>query len=209
MGQEHPGLVAAVLERVRADGPLGAGDFEGKARGGWWGWSDAKRALEYLFLSGALTTADRVNFARRYDLAERVHPSEVLSRPGLDEQAGQLELLARSARALGVGTARDAADYFRVPLTATKALLPQLVERGDVEVVQVEGWREAAYLHREAAAPRKIEARALLGPFDPVAGTETGRSASSASGTASKSTRPRRSGCSATTCCRSSSRTDW
>lgn len=168
MGREQAELVAAVLERVRADGPLGAGDFEEKARGGWWGWSDAKRALEHLFLSGALTTADRVNFARRYDLAERVHAPEVLATPALDEQTGQLELLARSARALGVGTARDLADYFRVPLTATKALLPRLVERGDVEAVRVEGWREPAYLHRDAVVPRRVEGRALLAPFDPL-----------------------------------------
>jgi uncharacterized protein len=168
MEREHPELVAAVLERVRAEGPLGAGDFEGAARGPWWGWSDAKRALEHLFLSGALTTADRVNFARRYDLAERVHRPEVLAWPGLDEEAGQLELLARAASALGVATAHDLTDYFRLPLTATRALLPRLVDRGDLETVNVEGWREAAYLHREAAVPRKIEARALLAPFDPV-----------------------------------------
>lgn len=168
MGREQAELVAAVLDRVREDGPLGAGDFESKAQGGWWGWSDAKRALEHLFLSGALTTVDRVNFARRYDLAERVHAPDVLGTPGLDVDEGQLELLARSASALGVGTAHDIADYFRVPLTATRALLPRLVERGDVDAVEVEGWREPAYLHREAAVPRRLRAQALLAPFDPV-----------------------------------------
>ena len=168
MGRDQPGLVAEVLDRVREHGPLGAGDFDSGARGGWWGWGDAKRALEHLFLSGALTTAERVNFARRYDLAERVHSPEVLATPGLDEDTGQLELLARSASALGVATAHDLADYFRVPLTATKAHLPRLVERGDIEAVRVEGWREAAYLHRDAVLPRRIEARALLAPFDPV-----------------------------------------
>lgn len=168
VASEHAELVDEVLAAIRARGPLGASDFESKATGGWWGWSDAKRVLEYLFLSGAVTTAERVNFARRYELVERVHGADVLARPALDEDVGQLELLARAASALGLGTAHDLADYFRVPLTATKALLPRLIERGDLEQVNVEGWRDPAYLHRSAAVPRRVEARALLAPFDPV-----------------------------------------
>lgn len=40
----------AVLERITADGPLAAADFEnGSSRSGWWQWSHVKHALEWLF----------------------------------------------------------------------------------------------------------------------------------------------------------------
>ncbi len=157
--------VAQVLDRVSEVGPVSVGDFDDPARGGWWGWSDTKRALEYLFLIGQVTVRDRINFSRRYDLPERV---QVLATPRVDADEARLELLALSAAALGVGTVHDLADYFRLPLSAAKALVPRLVQRGDVEAVHVEGWREPAYLHRDAALPRRIHARALLAPFDPV-----------------------------------------
>ena len=47
----------AILVRIGKEGPLAASDFEGKGGSGWWTWSDAKHALEWLFWSGHVTTA--------------------------------------------------------------------------------------------------------------------------------------------------------
>jgi uncharacterized protein YcaQ len=168
-GLEQRALVERVLAEVRDRGPISVSEVEGhETRTGWWGWSEAKRALEYLFLTGEIAVTDRLNFSRRYDLPERVHPAELLASPAIEREAAHLELLALGGSALGIGTAHDLTDYFRLPLTATRALLALLVERGDLERVSVDGWREPAYLHRDAALPRRVEARALLAPFDPL-----------------------------------------
>ncbi|HYP48065.1 MAG TPA: crosslink repair DNA glycosylase YcaQ family protein, partial [Thermoleophilaceae bacterium] len=65
----QPELVRRVLETVRERGPLSAGELEGerpRRAGPWWDWSDAKRALEFLFWSGQVTSARRRNFERLY-----------------------------------------------------------------------------------------------------------------------------------------------
>jgi uncharacterized protein YcaQ len=124
--------------------------------------------LEAHFGFGALAIATRrANFTREYDLAERVVPAAARAREVSREQA-QRELLRRAARAHGVGTAADLADYFRMPVGEARPLLAELVEAGDLLPVRVEGWREPAYRHREARSPRRIAAAALLSPFDPV-----------------------------------------
>ncbi|MGZ4369691.1 MAG: DNA glycosylase AlkZ-like family protein, partial [Gaiellaceae bacterium] len=73
---EHSDLVEPVLERIRAEGPLGSRDFEGQGRGGMWNWKPAKMVLDALCDRGELTIAGRKNFQRAYDLTERVIPLE-------------------------------------------------------------------------------------------------------------------------------------
>lgn len=166
----RPDYLNEVLELVRERGPVRISDLESGARrgDGWWGWSEGRMALEYLFLGGQIAAAGRQNFMRLYDVPERVFEADVLETPGLDEHDAQLELLALGAQALGVGTDSDIADYYRIKVTQARTLLPELVARGDLERVEVPGWREATYVHRDAVLPRRIEAQALFTPFDPV-----------------------------------------
>jgi uncharacterized protein YcaQ len=168
--RERPELVAQVLAEVRASGPVPASEVleheRPKRTGPWWDWSDVKRAFEWLFWSGQVTSARRRGFERLYDLPERVLPAEVIKTPTPPIDEAQRGLLKVAARSLGVGTARDLRDYFRLPAEDAKARLPELVESGELLEVEVEGWRQPAYLDPAARLPRRVRARALVGPFD-------------------------------------------
>ena len=167
--REHRPVVDAALAQIRARGPLAASELEIglKGAGGWWGWSDAKRAAECLFWTGELTTATRRGtFERVYGLPEKVLPRAVREAPTPARDDAQRELLRIAARALGVATERDLRDYFRMGVAATRARLAELVEAGDLAPVTVRGWREPAYLDPAARRPRRIAAAALLSPFD-------------------------------------------
>jgi uncharacterized protein len=168
--REHRKDAEAALERIRSEGPLAASDFEnGKGQGGWWGWGEAKRALEWLFWAGLITTARRKpSFERVYDLPERVIPPGVLTLPTPDPAEAKRQLIERSARALGVATATDLRDYFRLDPTSARSAIEELVEDGVLIPVTVETWKTPAYLHRDARRPRRIRGQALLAPFDPL-----------------------------------------
>ena len=160
----------AILARIRSEGPLAASDFEnGRGRGGWWGWGEAKRALEWLFWAGLITTATRkASFERVYDLPERVIPTAVLSLPTPIPADAKRRLIERSARALGLATASDLRDYFRLDPESARNAISELVEEQILVPVAVEGWRMPAFLHRDAKRPRRIAKQALLAPFDPL-----------------------------------------
>ncbi len=167
-GKERRDFIEAVLAEIAERGPLGAGELGdgGKSSGGWWGWSDGKLALEWLFWAGLVTTATRRNFERLYDLPERVLPADVLATPTPDEADARRELLRIASRSLGIATERDLRDYFRLPVAGTAERIGELVESGDLVPVEVAGWKQPAYLAPGARTPRKVEARALLSPFD-------------------------------------------
>lgn len=157
----------AVLARIRDDGPLAASDLEA-SRSGWWAWSDAKRALEWLFYAGHVTTRTRRGgFERVYDLTERVIPPTILVLPTPDEPAAHRALIERAARALGVATARELRDYHRLGPEDARVAIASLAEEGVLIPVVVPDW-PAAWLHRDARRPRRIAAHALLAPFDPL-----------------------------------------
>ncbi|MES0096248.1 winged helix-turn-helix domain-containing protein [Mesorhizobium sp. M0019] len=168
-GREHAAYIEDIYREVAERGPIAASAFEGqKGSGGWWGWSHAKHAFEWLFWAGRITTAHRRGFERFYDLPERVLPPTILSLPTPSPEDAHRELLRISARAHGIATAGDLRDYFRLSPADIKGRIEELVEAGELLPVSVDGWNKTAYLHKDARLPRKIEARALLAPFDPV-----------------------------------------
>jgi uncharacterized protein YcaQ len=167
--RDRPDFVDDVERRIRDEGPIVAGDVSTRKgpKGTWWDWDEGKRALEYLFACGRLTASRRAtDFARVYDIPERTLPSWVLELPTPSEAEGRKALLLLAARSLGVATYGDLTDYYRLSNTNSRAAMEELVEEGALAPVEVEGWRERAYLHPEARLPRRIRARALLSPFD-------------------------------------------
>lgn len=172
----------SVLDRLRGDGPLTVSELGGARRSaGWWQWSDAKTALEWLLLVGQVTCARRVGWRRVYDLPERALPA-VVTTPAKDwvddngiagptDHACQVALVRAAAETVGIGTAADIADVHRLnagqisTLAADASLVP----------VQVHGWTKPAWTTPEIArqlmagvpARGAVTSRTtLLSPFD-------------------------------------------
>lgn len=173
-GRERRDFVDAALREVAARGPLAARELgaaltEGRrGTGSWWGWSDGKRALEWLFWAGLVTSAGRRGFERLYDLPERVLPAAIVDAPTPEPAEAHRRLIGVAARALGIATEPDLRDYFRMDPSDSKVALAALVEAGDLRPVAVEGWSAPAYLVPDTIVPRRIGARALVSPFDPL-----------------------------------------
>jgi len=169
LGRERPTFIDEVYERIKRDGPLTAADLEQRVgpKGPWWDWDDGKIALEELFHRGRLLVRRRrSDFARLYDLPERLLSPAVLEAPTPTESAARKALLDLAGRALGVATLDDLADYHRQATQACRPLVAELIEEGRLRRAVVEGWNKPAFVHAEATAPRRIRGRALLSPFD-------------------------------------------
>ncbi len=178
--QQHPGVLRRVRDVVRSHGPLTARQVDDlvehgalRPRDHWgWNWSLVKQCLEHLFRSGEIVSSGRnTQFERRYADPSFVLPPQVLERapgrpraPGEDESV--VELVRRSVRAHGIGTAADLADYFRLRQSTAVRALAELIRTGEVEQVTVRGWGRPAYLDTAARRPRRALARTLLSPFD-------------------------------------------
>jgi uncharacterized protein len=170
VARDQPDLVADTLALVARQGPIRARDT-GAVRpppraGRMWNWHEGKVALEYLFFTGQVGAARRVNFERLYDTIERVLPADIRDRPTPSVSDAQRQLVRVAAQALGVATEPDLGDYFRLPRAASKQRVAELVEAGELIPVDVEGWTAPAYLWPGARQPRRLHARALLSPFD-------------------------------------------
>ncbi|MGI8515893.1 MAG: winged helix-turn-helix domain-containing protein [Acidimicrobiia bacterium] len=166
----HPGAMDEIRSRIRSEGAIRPAAIEkhhATGLGPWWEWSFAKSALEYLFFKGEVTIPNRINFARTYDLTERILPAEILNR-SLAEPEQRRELLRKSLRHLGVATFADLTDYYRQANAPCRTIVEEMVADGEAIEVRVEGWKDNVYLDPSASIPRSIKGVAFLCPFDPV-----------------------------------------
>jgi uncharacterized protein len=163
-------FLKSVLAFVKSHGPTAQSDLAdgGKGAGGWWGWSKGKLALETLFAQGHLTTSKRESFERFYDVPERVLPAHILNLPTPSERQALMELTALSAQTLGVGSAFDLRDYFRLPGASAQQALRDCCDEGLLLPIGIAGWKAQAYIHSTAKFPKSITASALVSPFDPI-----------------------------------------
>lgn len=165
-----------VQDELRTRGPLRPADLREDApreRGTWWDWDDVKLALEHLWRTGDVAISGRKGFERTYALAEQVIPESTLAREVPRAEAIRT-LIGRAARSSGVATQSDLADYYRIrDRAAVSQALSDLTDSGELVPVQVRGWERngrplPAWRRRDAILPRKVDAAALLTPFDPV-----------------------------------------
>jgi len=172
-GRERRTFIAEVLDEITGRGPIAASELSTatKRKGGWWEWSDAKRAVEWLFWAGQVTASGRRGFERLYDLPERVLPAEALAAKTPSSETAHRELLAIGARAYGIATEEDLCDYFRLSRRESRPRIAELVEEGILVPARVEGWHRPAFLAASVARTSKApkpRATALLTPFDPL-----------------------------------------
>ncbi|WP_321947072.1 winged helix-turn-helix domain-containing protein [Burkholderia cenocepacia] len=171
--------IERLLARIRAEGPVRSADFareDGVKGNGWWDRKPEKRHLEVLFTTGDLMVSERRNFQRVYDVRERVLPGWDDTRDLPPREAVLPALLDHTCRALGVVRADWVADYYRLPRRSYRAELERLAEAGDLIPVQIDDWKEPAYVHRSldawlpaaAADTLRSTVTTLLSPFDPV-----------------------------------------
>ena len=175
--------IEAVYREVAERGPISAGEISiaGKSTGPWWGWSDGKQAIEFLFRQGRVAVAKRRNFERLYDIPNRVFPASIVGAARVDEREGKKKLIVRAARAMGVGTAKDIAQYYHVdgfwdrsgagrrrPIVKPQPMFDELEEEGRLQRANVEGWKQTAYVVPNATIPRSVDTRAIVSPFDPL-----------------------------------------
>ncbi|WP_020523461.1 winged helix-turn-helix domain-containing protein [Catelliglobosispora koreensis] len=173
IAQERPDLVKWVLAEVRDRGPVTAAEIEEdvpRDKGNWgWNWSDVKKAMEWLFYTGEVTSAGRTSqFARLYDLPERVLPADIVHTPTPSSDEAYRQLVELSARRIGVAAEIELRDYFRLPVLAARTAIAELQEAGVLVPVEVQGWKVKAWKHRDTVIPRTAQASTLVSPFDPL-----------------------------------------
>ena len=173
---EAPGMIEAVLGCVTEGGAMTSAQIEAAVapRTGrrvsteWgWNWSQAKKAIEFCFWAGELSSAGRTaQFERRYDLPGRVLPAAISAAADPEPREAWRALVELAARALGVADEPALRDYFRLRPEMSRPAVADLVEAGVLAPVTVRGWRRPGYLHRDAVLPRRVGGSALLSPFD-------------------------------------------
>ncbi len=168
-------LVEWVTAELRANGPMTASEFEhdlNQRKSGWWEWSAIKRLVEVMWRTGDIVCQTRRGgFEKLYELPEMVRGVDTSVRMEFEEASAAL--VDRAARALGVATEADIADYWRMRRVEVRPAIQAAEESGVLKPARVEGWTKAngepvpAWVHRSARAT-DFGGAALLSPFDPL-----------------------------------------
>jgi uncharacterized protein YcaQ len=172
--RQNKALIERVKAELKANGPMTSSQFENennKRSGSWWGWSDVKRALERMILQGELIAAGRSNFTRIYALPEQVLSNKILNK-SVDHTKAQEQLLGNAARLMGVGTIKDIANVYCQTATEIKPTISSLLDKGIIQEVAVENWKEKAFIHKDFIDYNFKEIKpsltTVLSPFDPL-----------------------------------------
>ncbi len=177
---EHGELLNWIRAELAAKGPLTIAQIEhdqNKRKGNWWGWSDVKTCLERMFLVGDVVSAGREGFSRRYALPNQVLEGRTLDlmlNPNPDYDANIRELLTRAAKADGVATVKDLADFVRLKIDRVAPRVAELVAEGTLVPTSVAGWKDPTFVHCDwlaklsAGQLAKAQHTTLLSPFDPI-----------------------------------------
>lgn len=171
--QREPVYFQSVLEEVRERGAVSGGELSDPRRvaadaSGWGSRSLGVIALDYLYRIGELGVRRRGNFEKVFSPIETIVPPETLRQPTPSVEDAQRELVVQSMQSLGVGTAGDVADYFRLPIRDVRVRLSELVEDGRVIPASVNGWNDEAFADPDATTPRAIVGETTVSPFDPI-----------------------------------------
>lgn len=173
VSQREPGYVQSVLDEVRERGAVTGGTLSDprpvKGDGsGWWHRSLGVLALDWLFRIGEVGIRRQGNFEKVFSPLDSIVPAGILNAPTPAPDDAISELIVASVRSLGVGTAEDIADYYRLPIRDIRRLLPDVAESGRIHPTSVAGWDKPAYVDPGAKTPRKVEGATVLSPFDPI-----------------------------------------
>ncbi len=175
LGEDPQAIMNGVLAEIKERGALASKDFHDPrdGRGTWWDWKPAKHGLNVLYDRGYLMVDRRVNFQIYYDLAERVLPASAAP-PAKTVDDFPAWAVQRSVGCLGVATARQVSDYYRLSMAETRAGLETVENQGEVVPVAVEGWADPAYvlpddlplIEEIAQGQRQPQLTTFLSPFD-------------------------------------------
>ena len=168
---EDPKYVKHILREVEMFGPLEAKNLKAPKpikSTGWGSRSKGQLILNWLYRIGELGIRRGGNFEKKYDLLSSIVPEKILSTPTPSEETAVKALFVSAIEALGVGTALDVLDYFRIRHPNALQFLDDLVAEGIVKEINVEGWERGGYVMKSTKIPREINASTVLTPFDPI-----------------------------------------
>jgi len=165
-------MIKYVLDRIIAEGPLMAKDFEysGKKIVDW-GSKPAKQALEYLFMQGDLMVPKRQNFHKVYDLTERVLPESINDKAPTPNEYARF-LIKRYLNANGVAQPSEIAYLLKQVKPIVLTAIEEMRENNEVMQIQLNSDKkktnyfalpESLELLKKPLLKSKLK---ILSPFD-------------------------------------------